>query len=567
MIMNIPRCEHPKPQFCRNNWLNLNGTWDFEIDNSNSGEARGLAKVDAKLNSKILVPFCPESKLSGLEHIDFMSAVWYQRTVSVTKEQLAGRVVMHFGAVDYECTLFVNGQKAGTHKGGYISFSFDITAYLIEGENVLTVRAVDDTRNSYVPSGKQCERYQGYACLYTRSTGIWQTVWLEYTPKVYVKSVKFYPQPETCDVTVMADLCGCADLCVDVTYQGKTMGQATLNNACGQISLHIPLEERHLWEVGHGRLYDVTITFGEDKVASYFGLRSLRMDGKNFLLNGKSVFQRLILDQGYYPDGIYTAPSDEELEKDVLRSIAMGFNGARLHQKIFEERFLYHCDKHGYMVWGEYPSWGVKIEDPALLHVFLQEWLQELERDFNHPSIVGWCPFNETHGNQYRETIRMAYRVTKAVDPTRPCIDTSGYIHVETDIFDLHDYDQTPATFAARYEGFAKTGELKQPDYTQKLQNYEGQPVFISEYGGIRWSNDESGWGYGAGPQTKEEFFERFKLLTDVQLDNPNFFGFCYTQLTDVEIEQNGLYTYDRVAKFPPEEIAPIIARKAAIEE
>lgn len=565
--MNIPRNEHPKPQFCRQHWQNLNGKWGFEIDNSNSGEARGLAKADAKLNSEILVPFCPESKLSGLEHIDFMAAVWYQRTITVTDEQLLGRVVMHFGAVDYECTLFVNGKKVGNHKGGYISFSFDITPYLQAGENVLTVRAVDDTRNPFVPSGKQCERYQGYACLYTRSTGIWQTVWLEYTPKTFVKSVKFNPQPETSDVTVVVDLCGCADLCVDVAYEGNVMGKAVQNDACGQVSLHIPLEERHLWEVGHGRLYDVTITFGEDSVSSYFGLRSLRMDGMKFLLNGKSVFQRLILDQGYYPDGIYTAPSDEELEKDVLRSVAMGFNGARLHQKIFEERFLYHCDKHGYMVWGEYPSWGVKTEDPALFHVFLQEWLQELERDFNHPSIVGWCPFNETHANQYRETIRMIYRVTKAVDPTRPCIDTSGYIHVETDIFDLHDYDQNPATFSARYEEFAKSGDLNQPDYTKNLQTYEGQPVFISEYGGIRWSNDANGWGYGEGPKTKEEFIERFKLLADAQLDNPNFFAFCYTQLTDVEIEQNGLYTYDRVAKFPPEEIAPIIARKAAIED
>lgn len=565
--MEIPRKEHPKPQFARQNWCNLNGIWNFEVDSGNSGEPRGLHLPDAVFRHQITVPFCPESKLSGLQWTDFMPCVWYQRRVTVTGEQLSGRVVIHFGAVDYECTLFVNGVAAGTHKGGYVSFSFDITALLKEGENVLSVRAVDDTRCPLVPSGKQSERYFGYACLYTRSTGIWQTVWLEFTPKVYVKSVKFYPQPETCDVTVVAELSGKADLSVAVSYDGRTMGRAEQKEACGRIMLHIPLAESHLWEVGNGRLYDVTIDFGEDRITSYFGLRSIRFDGLRFMLNGKSVFQRLILDQGYYPDGIYTAPTDGDLEGDVLRSMAMGFNGARLHQKVFEERFLYYCDKHGYLVWGEYPSWGVDIANPAVLHAFLREWLEELERDFNHPSIVGWCPFNETRPGQYNETIRLAYRATKAADPTRPCIDTSGYLHVETDVFDLHDYDQNPDTFGRRYRPFAEQGELVQPAFCTDWQTYQGQPVFISEYGGIRWTEDEKGWGYGEGPKTKEAFMERFRKLAEVQLQNPRFFGLCYTQLTDVEIEQNGLYTYDRVAKFPPEEIAAVMSQKAAIED
>ncbi len=565
--MNIKRAEHPKPQFFRENWMNLNGNWEFEIDQGNSGEARGLHLPNAQYSREIIVPFCPESKCSGVEFIDFMPSVWYKRRVLITKEQLCGRVAIHFGAVDYECILFVNGEKAGSHKGGYISFSFDITHLLHEGDNVITVHALDDTRSSVVPSGKQTDKYLGYSCLYTRSTGIWQTVWLEFTPKAFVKSFKFYPNVNDTEVQVSVNCCGAADLSVSVTYQGKPMGCKSMKNAFGTVLLTIPLSEKHLWEVGQGRLYDVTISFGEDLVHSYFGLRSVCFKDMKFLLNDKSVFQRLILDQGYYPEGIYTAPTDQDLEDDVLRSMAMGFNGARLHQKIFEERFLYYCDKHGYMVWGEYPSWGVNTGNPAVLHAFLSEWIETLDRDFNHPSIIGWCPFNETSGNQNRDTIRLAYLTTKAMDPTRPCIDTSGYIHVVTDIFDLHDYDQNPKTFAARYADFAAGGALVQPEYIANKQVYENQPVFISEYGGIRWSNDESGWGYGEGPKTKDEFFERFKGLTDAQLDNPNFFGFCYTQLTDVEIEQNGLYTYHRQAKFPPEEIAAIVSRKAAIED
>ncbi len=565
--MNIPRPEHPKPQFCRKNWQNLNGSWKFEIDSANSGEARGLHCSNAEFSREIIVPFCPESKLSGVEEIDFMNSVWYKRSITVTKEQLCGRIVIHFGAVDYECTLFVNGDKVGIHKGGYVSFSFDITPWLREGENVLTVRAVDDTRSTMIPTGKQSDRYKGYSCFYTRSTGIWQTVWLEFTSKTYVDSVRFYPQAEVGEVQIEADLVGCADFTVEVTYQGKPMAKRTLSNAKGRIGFTLPLTEIYLWEVGQGRLYDVTFTYGEDRVDSYFGLRSIGFEGKRFMLNGKSVFQRLILDQGYYPDGIYTAAEDKELEADVLRSMAMGFNGARLHQKVFEERFLYYCDKHGYLVWGEFPSWGIDLSDPGVLHPFLMEWLEVIERDRNHPSIIGWCPLNETNVQQHRDTLRAIYRTTKAVDPTRPCIDTSGYVHVETDVFDLHDYDQNPETFAARYAGFAVGEALVQPDHTQKVQTYGDQPVFISEYGGIRWTNDEKGWGYGEGPKTKEEFLARFKGLADVQLDNPNFFAFCYTQLTDVEIEQNGLYTYDRVAKFDPSEIAPIISRKAAIED
>ena len=302
---------------------------------------------------------------------------------------------------------------------------------------------------------------------------------------------------------------------------------------------------------------------------SYFGLRSARFDGQRFLLNGRPVFQRLVLDQGFYPDGIYTAPSDAELEADIDRSTAMGFNGARLHQKIFEERFLYHADRKGYLVWGEYPSWGIDPcrSDAALC--MLPEWLEEIDRDRDHPALIGWCPFNETWKTASPQThdrlLALVYQATHAADPTRPCIDTSGYTHVLTDVRDVHDYAQDPAVFAAAYASLPEDGTyLDRMDGQRKAA--EGFPVFVSEYGGIRWTDDPDGWGYGDGPKTGEEFLTRLKGLTDAQLDNPCLFGFCYTQLTDVEQEQNGLYTYDRRPKFDPAVLAAVFGREAAVE-
>ena len=581
--MSIPRPEHPKPQFQRANWENLNGTWSFEIDNGRSGAARGLKNADAVLSGSIIVPFCPESELSGVGHKDFMLGVWYQRKITLTEEQCAGRVFLHFGAVDHECTVYVNGKKAGSHKGGYISFKFEITELVAAGENVITVNAIDDCRNPMIPRGKQSELYYSHGCDYTRTTGIWQTVWLEFTPKDYIKSVKYDTDVAAGQLIVTAQVEGCADLTVEASYEGKPMGRATAKNAVGQAILTVDLAEKYLWEVGNGRLYDLKLTFGEDKVDSYFGLRSLRLDGYKFRINEKSVFQRLILDQGFYPDGIYTAPSDAALEQDIEMSLAMGFNGARPHEKIFEERYLYHCDKKGYIVWGEYPNWGLDHSDPEAIYAILPEWLEELARDYNHPAIVGWCPFNETwdkHGcKQHDDVLRMIYRVTKSVDPYRPCIDTSGNFHVETDIFDVHDYIQDQNEFKAHYDMLVTDNVLW--DYLGRpgsrngnRQFYDGKkPVFISEYGGIRWAAGEKdenrvgSWGYGKDVADEEDFKARFKGLTEAILFNERMFGLCYTQLTDVEQEQNGLYTYQRVAKFDPDWFKSVLIQKAAIED
>ena len=566
----IYRQEHPKPQFMRDTWLNLNGEWEFEIDNAKSGTFRGYAAEDKRLANRIQVPFCPESKLSGIENVDFMYGVWYKRTFPITADQAAGRIVLHFGAVDYDTTVYVNGEQIGTHRGGYSSFSFDITDRVRIGENTVTVYAVDDTRDPLIPTGKQSYFYDSRYCLYTRTTGIWQTVWLEFTPKTYIEWVKYTANAETATLTVHAMLHGDAELCVTASFEGKPMGSTTAACHSGDVVLTLPLKERHLWDVGQGNLYDLTLIYGEDTVHSYCGLRDIRFDGYKFMLNGKSVFQRLILDQGFYPDGVYTAPTDEEFIRDIRRAQAMGFNGARLHEKIFEERFLYHCDRMGYLVWGEYPDWNMDHTDPVCIYRILPEWLETVQRDYNHPAIIGWCPFNETwdyhNCRQYDETIALVYKTTKAVDPTRPCIDTSGNFHVMTDIFDVHDYSQDPDDFRSHYEKFVAEDTFH--DQHAERQTYpKGMPMFVSEYGGICWAVDDSGWGYGQSPATEEEFLARLKGLTDVLLDNEKMFGFCYTQLTDVEQEQNGLYSYRRTPKFDPTAIAAIIGRKAAIEE
>nr|WP_295280529.1 sugar-binding domain-containing protein [uncultured Blautia sp.] len=568
----IYRTEHPKPQFMRENWLNLNGEWDFQLDPGASWEEQELYKDADAYAKKINVPFCPESELSGIGHTDFMNSVWYRREVELEEKQLEGRVLLHFGAVDYMATIYVNGEKCGTHKGGYVSFAVDITDHVHAGKNTIVVNAADDTRSRLIPSGKQSEKYNSYGCQYTRTTGIWQTVWLEFVPENYIKKVKYVTDIEAGTLTIMAELVGKGTFLAETFYKGKPAGAASHISGGGTAVLTVNLQEKHLWEVGNGRLYDLVLKYDRDVVKSYFGLRSLQLEGRKFLINGKSVFQRLVLDQGFYPDGIYTAPSDVELENDIRRSLAMGFNGARLHEKIFEERFLYYCDLHGYIVWGEFPNWGLDHSYADSIYGVLPEWLEEVDRDFNHPAIVGWCPFNETWDQNYRkqfdELISTVYKATKAVDPTRPCIDTSGHFHVVTDIYDLHDYEQDPAAFAEHYKELGKTNKFNFPQAMEDRQSYDGKsPFFVSEYGGIGWNTKGKAWGYGNIPESPETFLKRLKGLTDVLLDNEKMFGFCYTQLTDVEQEQNGLYTYDRKPKFSPEIIREIFSRKAAIEE
>lgn len=569
----IPRPEYPTPQFARSSWINLNGEWQFERDKSVSGRQRGLITAE-KLSEKINVPFCMESRLSGIGDVDFCNCVWYKKAVDISPEWLEGgkRVILHIGACDYRTEVFVNGESVGSHIGGFVSFSFDITDYVSAGKNLITICADDDVRSHNQPGGKQSYRYASAGCSYTRTTGIWQTVWLENIPCEYIESVKYYTDVNSATLTVVAKVNG-ADgktLSAEAFFGGKAVGadSATVSNKVA--ILKIKLSELHLWDIGKGDLYDLTLKFGEDEVCSYFGMRSVRV-GENgaIVLNGRTVFQRLVLDQGFYPDGILTAPCEDELIADITRSIAMGFDGARLHQKVFEPRFLYHCDRLGYIVWGEHANWGLDVSRPEAYKGFFPEWTEIVERDFNHPAIIGWCPLNETHADQDDDLVVTLVNLTKALDPTRPVIDVSGWTHVKgaSDIWDFHDYDQDPVTFKKRYEEVFENGTSVK--YKDRVR-FTLLPNFISEYGGIKWdvnSNLENAWGYGNAPKTEEEFKERFKGLAEALLFNKYITGLCYTQLTDVEQETNGLYTYDRQAKFDPEFFRAVLQQKAACEE
>ena len=587
--MNIPRAEHPNPQWERDTWKNLNGTWEFEFDFGCSAVERRLWEKE-RFDREILVPFCPESRLSGIGYTDFISGVAYRRNFELSQEELSGRVLLHFGAVDYEASVYVNGTLVGSHKGGYTSFCFDITKHVAPGPNTLFVAVKDDVRSGLQPKGKQAHLYASSGCDYTRTIGIWQTVWLEFAPERHIQSAKYYPDPANGKVTVTGLVQGQGTLQLTALWEDKPVGEAALSVEDGFFTAQLDLSETHLWEPGKGGLYTLLLSFGEDRVKSYFGLRTAKFQGRKFLLNGKSLFQRFVLDQGFYPEGIYTAPTEEDLVKDIQLSFAAGFNGARLHEKVFEARFLYHCDRLGYLVWGEYPNWGLDHAHPLSTETYLNQWSEAVERDFNHPAIIGWCPFNETWG--YREEreknalLTSLYKLTKRLDPTRPCIDSSGNYRVLSEVYDIHDYDQDTQSFQARWDGLTdrirETGGVipeEDPFFNSAPegpsgrapffnQPYDNQPIFVSEYGGIRWPDDTvEGWGYGNAPATPEEFFARYKGLTEALLNNPEIFGFCYTQLYDVEQEVNGLYTYGRAQKFDISLIQKINQQKAAIED
>ncbi|MBE7065772.1 MAG: beta-galactosidase [Ruminococcaceae bacterium] len=571
----IYRQEYPRPQFVRKDWMNLNGEWDFTIDHAMTGEERNFQNAE-NFDMKINVPFCPESKLSGIEYKDFMRSVWYTREVDIPEgwTENGRRTFINIGACDYITKVFVNGILAGRHVGGYVSFSIEITEQLKVGKNRITIFADDDTRSQKVPSGKQCFMYDSVGCFYTRSTGIWQTVWLENTPKAYLKHVKTTPNITDSELRIEATFDKAEDMTFTAvaSFHGKKVGEKSVKVDWNNVAFSLPLSELHLWDTENPNLYDITFTVGDDKVDSYFGMREIALKDNKTYLNGKLIYQRLILDQGYYPDGIYTAPSEEELINDIKRSMDMGFNGARLHEKIFEPLFLYHCDRLGYIVWGEFPNWSLDVGTEAAFKYTLPEWLEELERDYNHPAIIGWCPYNETQGNVDPDLSMFLFNMTKAYDPTRLFIDNSGWTHVKGtyDMLDVHDYLQNPEEFRARYmvlaEGKAAPCFVPFPVDLTESDNVS----FISEFGGIWWQDqtgNEKDWGYGERPKSREEFIARYKGLMDALLDNPKITAFCYTQLTDVEQETNGLYTYDRNAKFDPAVIKAITSRKSVIEE
>lgn len=589
-----PRPEYPRPQFVRKDWLCLNGPWQFEFDPGDSGLERGL--LTRTLSQRITVPFCVESKLSGIENHDFHEAVWYRREVTIPEEWADRRVLLHFQAVDYDATVWVNGIEVGRHRGGFSPFTCDLAGVAAPGETVtIVVRARDNHRDPQ-PRGKQAQTFGPRGAIYVRTTGIWQSVWLEPVPDVHLRRPRLTPDVANGVIRLEQPLSNNRPglrLQAQLRDSNGVVVQADCSaeyDLAPRLDLSIPEERRRLWSIDDPHLYDVAIRLvdGEgqvvDEARSYAGLRSVAIDGRTIRLNGQPVFQRLVLDQGYYPDGIMTAPSDEALRRDIELSQAAGFNGARLHQKIFEERFLYWADRLGYLVWGEFGDWGCRHYGPKENHQqptasYITEWLEVLERDYSHPAIVGWCPLNETWQPLHDRlttldaVTRGMYLATKAADSTRPVLDTSGYAHrvPEADVYDCHDYTQDPETFASHHNRVAEGA----PYYNGRDGDiwsipYRGQPFFVSEFGGIWWNPDvkpgEDSWGYGERPKTIEEFYDRFERLCGILLDDPAHFGYCYTQLTDIYQEQNGIYGFDRAEKFDLTRIRAAQQKTAAIE-
>ncbi len=565
---DMPRSDYPRPQWLRENWYCLNGKWDFAFDFGKSGEERAMV-TEGEYPMSILVPFCPESKLSGIEYKDFIPAVWYRRTFNFDKLP-EGRAILHFGAVDFLCKVWVNGIFCGSHKGGYTSFEMDITKALKQDDNVIVVCAQDDQLSIRQARGKQCDKFHSSGCSYTRTTGIYQTVWLEFVPERYLQSSYMTPHAAdgTLDIRINVDNAQKNDVVKIVAkYKNKTVGKTEVNISYNQATAQIKIDEIHLWNPGKPEIYDLVIELVNtdtneviDTVESYFAMRDIALDERALIVNGQPVFMRMILDQGFHQDGVYTAPTDEALKHDIELSMSLGFNGARFHYRVFEDRSLYWADQMGYLVWAEHSIRD--LSGPQGFCDFLPEWMETVKQYYNHPSVIGWICSNETYHCMELDldNERMLYRITKTLDPYRPVIESSGGVHCETDIYDVHDYEQDPNKLSeylkpmlddknnfhcpiSRYRGKAPIRD----------EVYTGQPYWISECGGTFWNpakKGDRGWGYGNAPNSEEEFIRRYEGLVKVMSEHPRICGFCWTQLTDVEQEQNGLFYYDRTFKF-----------------
>ena len=598
VAVTVPRPEYPRPQFSRRQWQCLNGTWQFEIDMGDSGLERGL--LGRALSQSITVPFCPESRLSGIHNNDFLNAVWYRRTVTVPEDFDGDCLLLHFQAVDYDATVWVDGREVARHRGGFTPFSVELV--LSPGQSFELVVRARDFSTGPQPRGKQARTFRGGGAIYCRTTGIWQTVWMEPVARTRLDRPRITPDVASgrflLEVPIVNGRPGLT-LTASLASDGRQQAEASVTTGhdfSPLMVLEIPAQARHLWSPESPHLYDINLQLIDngallDEAATYAGLRAVAIDGKAILINGEPVFQRLVLDQGYYPDGIMTAPDDAALIQDIELGKAAGFNGARLHQKVFEERFLYHADRLGYLVWGEFPDWGCAGFGPTSGEHqqpgadYITQWVEVLQRDYCHPSIIGWCPLNETWQamldkiTALDDVTRGMFLATKAIDRTRPVLDASGYAHrvPESDVYDSHDYTQDPAIFAEHHAHVAegtpyinKRARAGRPDVEFSI-SYRGQPFFVSEFGGIWWNpdaaEDEDSWGYGERPRSIDEFYARFEGLCRVLLEDPAMFGYCYTQLTDVFQEQNGIYRFDRTPKFDNRRLHAIQTAAAAIEK
>jgi beta-galactosidase/beta-glucuronidase len=566
----LPRPEFPNPQFERKDWLSLNGPWRFAFDDGNAGLREAWYAGAKRLDRTIVVPFAFESPKSGIGDVSFHPVVWYQRDVTVPAAWKGRRVLLRFGAVDYHATVWLNGQKVGEHEGGSTPFAFDVSDLLKDGGNALTVRAYDPPTDRFVPRGKQYWKEKSESIFYTRTTGIWQSVWLEAVGDSYLSHVRITPSMDGA-VRFDARLDRPAPdqvLRATVSYNGTvvTRGEASIDGPRGSLGVRV-IDPRE-WQIGQGNLYDVKLEVVRggtvlDTVHTYYGYREVNVDAKGLQFNGRRLYLRMILDQGYWPESLLTPPSDEAIQYDIKTSQAMGFNGARKHQKVEDPRFLYWADKLGYLVSGEMAN-AYQYDDQYVSR-FTREWLEVLERDINHPSIVMWIPINESWGTpnlrdrRQQAHLKSNYWLTKSLDATRLVIENDGWEHVDTtDVFGIHDYARTGEMLHKKY-AVLDNPNARIPDNSRAAlvpgYEYNGSPIFLSEFGGIAYRAPgspvpEGAWGYSGVEKTPQDALARLRGLYEAIARVPRIIGICYTQLTDVEQEINGLLTYDRKPKF-----------------
>ncbi|MBO5725134.1 MAG: beta-glucuronidase [Lentisphaeria bacterium] len=571
--MKIPRPEYPRPQFERKDFLNLNGEWDYAFDYSRSGEERFWEKGIIP-QGKILVPFCPESVLSGVGFTDFIDRIWYQRSFSIPDSWAGKKILLHFGGVDYESVIYVDGTEVGRHTGGVTPFTVDLTHKVQSGTiHQLVLLAKDDVRSGLQPVGKQSPWLKSALCSYTRTTGIWQTVWMEAVDFCGLEKCRILPDYDNGSFTflpVFYNIRKGMKFSVSVLDGEKEVASALIHAGSAAV-LQLSLPCPRAWSPEDPFLYTIKYVVYDkdgkilDEVSSYAGLRKIHLEDGRYFLNNKPIFLRFVLDQGFYRDGIWTAPSDEALKQDILLAMKAGFNGARLHQKIFEERFHYWADHLGYLTWGEFADWGMSFwsheqaPNPDYMKSFrnlFPEWTAVVERDCNHPSIITWSPFNETRSamdiTEHRRIIRDIVELTKKLDPSRPVNDTSGYCHVKTDLWTVHLYAQNEEElkkFLDRDPVYIQYPELEK-------DAWENQPYLVDEYGGVSFIPEgetpyaDNSWGYNSEILDQQETEQRIHALTEVLVKHPRVAGYCYTQLTDIEQEQNGIYNYDRKLKL-----------------
>jgi beta-galactosidase/beta-glucuronidase len=573
---------YPRPQLERVGWTSLNGPWEFALD----PEVRWTRPDDVEWNDTIVVPFSPETEASGIGDTGFYRACWYRRTFEAPTLEPGERLILHFGAIDYAAMVWVNGGMVARHEGGYVPFNVEITDCITEtGPQTIVVRAEDDPHDLAKPRGKQDWLLKPHSVWYPRTTGIWQTIWLEKVPETFIEKLRWTPNVERWEIGMHLHV---SDehrkglrLHVKLNVGDLVLADDTYAVIAGEVHRRIGLSDpgiddyrnELLWSPmqptliqAQLQLYDENNTL-VDEVRSYTALRQVAIQGDRFLLNGRPLLLRLVLDQGYWPESGITAPNDAALRRDVELAKAMGFNGVRKHQKIEDPRYLYWADTLGLLVWEEMPSAYrfTKTSVQRLTH----EWTAAIQRDYSHPCIVTWVPFNESWGvpnlpesPEQRHYVQALYHLTKTLDPTRPVIGNDGWESVATDIITIHDYDDRPERIKNRYHSEEVIGRLftrERPGgrlITIEGHPHMGQPLMLTEFGGIAFSEDPQGtWGYTRS-HTAQAFAEQYRQLMDVVHSLNLFAGFCYTQFADTYQESNGLLYADRTPKFPIEAIA-----------